>query len=87
MTFSRRGFLHTLTAGTMAGSLGMWSECALADTTDLARPERYDDGFLLLNSNENAYGPSAKVIAAAQKALGRANRYPLPGRWSLHDRQ
>src|SRR4051812_25931723 len=70
MTVSRRGFLHTLTTGTMAGSLGMWSGRALANTTDQARPERDHDGFLLLNSNENAYGPSTKVIAAAQDSLG-----------------
>jgi histidinol-phosphate aminotransferase len=30
-----------------------------------------------LNSNENAYGPSPKVVAAMQSALATANRYPF----------
>src|SRR5437868_2877228 len=31
---------------------------------------------ILLNSNENAYGPLPKTMAAMQQALGWANRYP-----------
>ncbi len=31
---------------------------------------------LLLDSNENVYGPSAKIVAAAQESLERANHYP-----------
>lgn len=31
---------------------------------------------ILLNSNENAYGPLPKTIAAMQQAIGWANRYP-----------
>jgi histidinol-phosphate aminotransferase len=31
----------------------------------------------LLDSNENPYGPSAKVVAAVQESLIRANRYPF----------
>lgn len=31
---------------------------------------------ILLNSNENAYGPLPKTVAAMQQALGWANRYP-----------
>lgn len=78
MSFSRRGFLRTLTAGTVAGSLSAWRGSALpAATTLTARPERDREGFLLLDSNENAYGPSAKVVAAAQESLIRANRYPF----------
>jgi histidinol-phosphate aminotransferase len=74
MSFSRRGFLRTLSAGTVAGSLSTLAGTTWASAQ--ARTERDADGFLLLNSNENAYGPSARVAAAAQESLGRANRYP-----------
>ena len=78
MSVSRRGFLRTLTAGTVAGSLSGWPGSAWAAAPTLAaRPERDREGFLLLDSNENAYGPSAKVVAAAQESLSRANRYPF----------
>jgi histidinol-phosphate aminotransferase len=77
MSVSRRGFLRTLTAGTVASSLSGWTGSAMAAASAVAaRQERDREGFLLLNSNENAYGPSAKVVAAAQEALSRANRYP-----------
>jgi histidinol-phosphate aminotransferase len=46
-------------------------------TTLAARPERDREGFLLLDSNENAYGPSEKVMSAVQESLRRANRYPF----------
>ncbi|MBI3475822.1 MAG: histidinol-phosphate aminotransferase family protein [Acidobacteria bacterium] len=78
MAFSRRGFLRTLTAGTVAGSLSTWSGKALAGVSAItARPERDAEGFLLLDSNENVYGPSAKVVSAVQESLSRANRYPF----------
>lgn len=78
MPVSRRGFLRTLTAGTVAGSLTGWTGSAVAAASTLAaRPERDREGFLLLASNENAYGPSAKVVAAVQESLRRANRYPF----------
>src|ERR1700721_1353170 len=35
-----------------------------------------DDGLILLYSNENAYGPSAKVRNAITSAAQNANRYP-----------
>jgi len=77
MSVSRRGFLRTLTAGTLAGSLSALPRLALAAPDLAARPERDAEGFLLLDSNENAYGPSAETLAAAQDALRRANRYPF----------
>ncbi len=78
MPVSRRGFLRTLTAGTVAGSLTGWSGSAAgAASTLAARPERDRLGLLLLDSNENAYGPSAKVMVAVQESLSRTNRYPF----------
>jgi histidinol-phosphate aminotransferase len=77
MPFSRRGFLRTLTAGTVAGSLTSWAASSAATSMLGARLERDRDGFLLLDSNENAYGPSAKVMSALQESLSRVNRYPF----------
>jgi len=78
MPVSRRGFLRTLTAGTVAGSVTGWAVSAVAAASTLAaRPERDRQGFLLLDSNENAYGPSPKVVAAVEESLSRANRYPF----------
>ena len=82
MSVSRRGFLRTLTAGTVVGSIGGWPGTSAAAGSTLAEnPEhnqlaRDHEGFLLLDSNENVYGPSAKVVAAAQESLQRSNRYP-----------
>ena len=41
-------------------------------------PSRFppDRRFTRLNTNENAYGPSAKVVEAVQSAIGNSNRYP-----------
>jgi histidinol-phosphate aminotransferase len=77
MPVSRRGFLRTLSAGTVAGSLAGWAGSGVAAAMFAARPERDRDGFLLLDSNENAYGPSAKVVAAIQESLHGVNRYPF----------
>ena len=79
MPVSRRGFLRTLTAGTVAGSLASWPGRAMAAAPRLGgRPTGRDhEGFLLLDSNENAYGPTPTVVAAAQEALHQANRYPF----------
>ncbi|MFY9562430.1 MAG: histidinol-phosphate transaminase [Terriglobales bacterium] len=77
MPVSRRGFLRTLTAGTVAGSLTSWAGSGAAAAMFAARPERDRQGFLLLDSNENAYGPSAKVVAAIQESLSGVNRYPF----------
>jgi len=77
MHFSRRGFLRTLTAGTVAGSLTGWAAASAATQMLGARSERDREGFLLLDSNENAYGPSPKVMSALQESLSRVNRYPF----------
>ena len=82
MSVSRRGFLRTLTAGTVVGGFATWPAAASAASTlatnpQLDYPQRDPEGFLLLDSNENAYGLSANVMAAVQKSLHRANRYPF----------
>ena len=77
MITSRRGFLRSLGAGTAAGMAVPWT---LTGTLRATAPEPYrtrqDDGFIRLNGNENAYGPSAKVAEAIKSSIGSANRYP-----------
>ena len=82
---TRRSFLHSLGVGAAAG-------VALATTPiplEAFEPSRHGQAVdaktalgaaranaILLNSNENAYGPLPKTVAAMQQAIGWANRYP-----------
>jgi histidinol-phosphate aminotransferase len=77
MITSRRGFLRCLGAGTAAGMAIPWPLTGRlrAATLEPYRTEQ-DDGFIRLNSNENAYGPSTKVAEAIRSSIGSANRYP-----------
>lgn len=77
MTTSRRGFLRSLGAGTAAGIAVHWplTGASRAATLEPSRPKQ-DDGFIRLNSNENAYGPSTKVAEVIRSSIGSANRYP-----------
>jgi histidinol-phosphate aminotransferase len=50
---------------------------SLAPTLFATEKERYRAaGIILLNGNENAYGPSASARKAMSEALGGSNRYP-----------
>src|SRR5438045_3143168 len=77
MLTSRRGFLRWLGGGAAATAAARF---ALAGASQAARIEpsrsRQVDGFLLLNSNENAYGPSPKVIELIKSSDESVNRYP-----------
>jgi histidinol-phosphate aminotransferase len=77
MIKSRRGFLHSLGASTAAG-IGVY--LPLAGTSGVAtfQPSRpnQDDGFIRLDRNENAYGPSTKVSEVIKSSVGSVNRYP-----------
>src|SRR5260370_27775174 len=77
MITSRRSFLRSLGAGTAAGIAVHWplSGISRAATFEPSRP-RQDDGLIRLHSNENAYGPSAKVAEVINSSIGSANRYP-----------
>src|SRR3954467_6736603 len=82
---TRRNFLQSVGIGAAAGA-------ALATTPfplEAFEPSRHGQAVgdktalgaaranaILLNSNENAYGPLPKTIAAMQQAIGWANRYP-----------
>jgi histidinol-phosphate aminotransferase len=71
---SRRAFLR---CGAVTAAATSWSLTGLP-TVGAIEPSRVDndDGLIRLNSNENAYGPSAKTVDAIRSAIGNANRYP-----------
>jgi histidinol-phosphate aminotransferase len=75
MGISRRSFFQNLGIGAVVGAVtqipGLNSSVAVASGTEI-RP----GNPILLNNNENAYGPSEKVQKAISTALKKANRYP-----------
>jgi histidinol-phosphate aminotransferase len=73
---SRRGFLRLLGAGTTAGMAMPWPMMA-ASRAIAFEPPTQDDGYIRLNNNENAYGPSPKVEEVIRSSSVSANRYPL----------
>lgn len=76
MYASRRAFLRTFGTATAIGLTPLRSLQASAFSVEPARTEA-PQGPILLNSNENAYGPLANSVNALQGALGQANRYPF----------
>jgi histidinol-phosphate aminotransferase len=70
MSSSRRTWIKQ--AGFTIAALGLGDTIrAEAFTT-----QQVPGALILLNSNENAFGPSAKVLQAVTKAASRSNRYP-----------
>ena len=78
MMSSRRNFLRFLGVGAAVGAAAPRSlgEAPAAYASEIGRAAR-SDGLIHLDSNENPYGPSAKVAEAIRSATGMANRYPL----------
>lgn len=76
MPSSRRSFLQMLGLGAAAGAATRWPLAELS-AASIFEPSRQPqpNGPILLDSNENAYGPTAKVLASLQSALVVANRY------------
>jgi histidinol-phosphate aminotransferase len=77
MIVSRRGFLHSLGASTAAGIAVYLPQTgdSRAATFQPSRPKQ-DDGFIHLDRNENAYGPSTKVAEIIKSSVGSVNSYP-----------
>jgi histidinol-phosphate aminotransferase len=73
---SRRGFVR-FGVGAAAAAAMRWPLTGVS-RAGAFEPSRLkqDDGFIRLNSNENAYGPSVSAIDAIKSAIGSANRYP-----------
>ena len=76
MISSRRSFLRSLGVGAAAGAAVPWSlrkiPAAYAAEPGLAVRS---DGFIHLDNNENAGGPSARVAEGIRSATGMVNRY------------
>jgi histidinol-phosphate aminotransferase len=77
MTISRRGFFRSVGAGVVASMRAQWSLTGVSSGATF-EPFRFNEGgvYIRLNSNENAYGPSARVLDAIKSSVGTANRYP-----------
>lgn len=75
MATTRRGFMSAFVAGT-AATLAV--PFPLAGRPGLTQVEPYttDDRCILLYSNENAYGPSKKVLEILNSSGAIVNRYP-----------
>jgi histidinol-phosphate aminotransferase len=71
---SRRAFLQILGMGAAAG---IALEPSAASATE---PQHSGGGasIIRLDNNENAYGPSEKVVEAIRRAISESNRYPDP---------
>jgi histidinol-phosphate aminotransferase len=78
LTSSRRDFLRSLGVGTVAGAALRWPVAGIP-AASAAAPEAAmpPDRFIFLDSNENAYGPSARVAEAVRSSIGLVNRYPF----------
>ena len=74
---SRRRFLQSLAVGTAASAALEWPLRSL-DISGSPEPARSlpSSGVILLNSNENPYGPLPLAMAAMRDALREAHRYP-----------
>jgi len=81
-SLSRRGFARLLGAGVaLAAAPAPRAALALAGSTPASPPApgaapTPHVGTILLNANENPYGPSPAAIAAVREALPLACRYP-----------
>ncbi len=86
MQITRRNFVRNAASGS-AFCLGLpaVADFAFRELVPASRPSDPGDP-IILSRNENAYGPSQKVIASMQDALQFANRYPDAAVSALHER-
>jgi histidinol-phosphate aminotransferase len=83
---TRRNFFRNVAAGTaVAAALPPLADLAFSELVPSPRASG-PGGPIILSRNENAYGPSQKVIASMQDSLQFANRYPDPAVNALHGR-
>ncbi|MBK8502590.1 MAG: histidinol-phosphate aminotransferase family protein [Saprospiraceae bacterium] len=82
MRLNRRDWLRSATVATAAG-LFVRPEQTILNTSSISKQE---PGKVLLNSNENALGPSEMVRKAIAQSVTESNRYPWETRQILVDR-
>jgi histidinol-phosphate/aromatic aminotransferase/cobyric acid decarboxylase-like protein len=86
MPITRRNLFRNVGAGAVAAAaLPALSELAFSELVPASRASE-PGGPIILSRNENAYGPSQKVITCMQGSLQFANRYPDPAVSALHER-
>ncbi|MCB0685743.1 MAG: histidinol-phosphate aminotransferase family protein [Saprospiraceae bacterium] len=81
MKFSRRNWLRS--ASTMTAS-GLFVNAGISKFYENSHTPK--TGEIILNSNENAWGPSPNVLKAIQQSSLQSNRYPWQTRQILIDR-
>src|SRR6202022_225352 len=84
-SLTRRGFLTTFGTSAAAATVLQFpiSRPVLAASQ---RATRSGSSPIRLNSNENAYGPSPRTMAALRDALSEAHRYPDDSRREFKER-
>jgi histidinol-phosphate aminotransferase len=86
MPATRRQFVrHIATTAALTAGVPALADLALSELVPGSRAAD-PEGPIILSRNENAYGPSQKVIASMQHSLQFANRYPDPSVSALHER-
>jgi histidinol-phosphate aminotransferase len=86
MPITRRNFVRNIAAGAAAATaVPAIADLALSELVPASRASE-PGGPIILSRNENAYGPSQKVIASMQDSLPFANRYPDSAVTALHGR-
>jgi histidinol-phosphate aminotransferase len=86
MSITRRNFFrNAATVTSIAVGLPAIADLAFSELVPASRASE-PGGPIILSRNENAYGPSQKVIASMQNSLQFANRYPDPAVSALHER-
>jgi histidinol-phosphate aminotransferase len=86
MPITRRNFFRNLAAGAaVTAGLPPLADLASSGLVPASRANE-PSGPIILSRNENAYGPSQKVVASMQNSLTYANRYPDPAVSALHER-
>jgi histidinol-phosphate aminotransferase len=82
MPITRRSFFRNVAAGAAVTA----AFPPLEDFANSGPTPATPSGPIILSRNENAYGPSQKVIESMQESLQFANRYPDPAVNALHER-
>ena len=86
MSITRRNFVRNIAAGAaVTAGLPAVADLAFSELVPGVRASE-PGGPIILSRNENAYGPSQRVIASMQDSLQFANRYPDPAVNALHAR-
>ena len=83
MKLDRRNWLKSATA---VAATGLLSSPRLLARGPSLHDKVYDEGAIILNSNENAWAPSDMVVKAISQSVGQSNRYPWETRQVLIDR-